>query len=82
MRTTPRKSGSSVTAGPGGRSIVPNDGLNWDELRALRRVWPHKLLVKGVVQPADATRAAHCGADGVIVSNHGGAQPGRRNLTH
>ena len=60
------------TAGPVGRSTVPNDGLNWDDLRALRGVWPHKLLVKGVLHPADATRAAHCGADGVIVSNHGG----------
>jgi isopentenyl diphosphate isomerase/L-lactate dehydrogenase-like FMN-dependent dehydrogenase len=61
-----------LTAGPVGRSIVRNDGLNWDDLRALRRVWPNKLLVKGVLHPADATRAADCGADGVVVSNHGG----------
>lgn len=61
-----------LTAGPVGRSIVRNDGLNWDDLRALRRAWPHKLLVKGVLHPEDATRAADCGADGVIVSNHGG----------
>lgn len=61
-----------LTAGPVGRSIVRNDSLNWDDLRALRRVWPHKLLVKGVLHPADATLAADCGADGVVVSNHGG----------
>jgi isopentenyl diphosphate isomerase/L-lactate dehydrogenase-like FMN-dependent dehydrogenase len=61
-----------LTAGPVGRSIVRNDGLNWDDLRALRRVWPHKLLVKGVLHSADATLAAECGADGVVVSNHGG----------
>jgi L-lactate dehydrogenase (cytochrome)/(S)-mandelate dehydrogenase len=61
-----------LTAGPVGRAIVRNDGLNWDDLRALRRAWPHKLLVKGVLHPDDATRAADCGADGVIVSNHGG----------
>jgi isopentenyl diphosphate isomerase/L-lactate dehydrogenase-like FMN-dependent dehydrogenase len=61
-----------LTAGPVGRAIVRNDALQWDDLRALRRAWPHRLLVKGVLHPADAQLAADCGADGVIVSNHGG----------
>ena len=61
-----------LTAGPVGRSIVRSDGLNWNDLRALRRVWPRKLLVKGVLHPGDALLAAECGAAGVIVSNHGG----------
>ena len=61
-----------LTAGPVGRAIVRNDGLQWDDLRALRRAWPHRLLVKGVLHPADAQLAADCGADGVVVSNHGG----------
>ncbi|HEX2545387.1 MAG TPA: alpha-hydroxy acid oxidase [Ramlibacter sp.] len=61
-----------LTAAPVGRAILRNDALNWDDLRALRKQWPHKLLVKGVLHPADAKLAADCGADGVIVSNHGG----------
>jgi isopentenyl diphosphate isomerase/L-lactate dehydrogenase-like FMN-dependent dehydrogenase len=61
-----------ITAGPMGRSSMRNDSLNWDDLRALRKLWPHRLLVKGMLHPQDATMAADCGADGVIVSNHGG----------
>lgn len=48
------------------------DSLNWDDLRALRKLWPHKLIVKGILHPQDAVLAANCGADGVVVSNHGG----------
>jgi len=61
-----------ITAGPMGRSSMRNDSLNWDDLRALRKLWPHRLLVKGLLHPQDAVTAADCGADGVIVSNHGG----------
>ena len=61
-----------ITAGPMGRSSMRNDSLNWDDLRALRKLWPHRLLVKGLLHPKDALMAADCGADGVIVSNHGG----------
>jgi isopentenyl diphosphate isomerase/L-lactate dehydrogenase-like FMN-dependent dehydrogenase len=35
-------------------------------------MWSGQLLLKGVLNPDDALRAAECGADGVIVSNHGG----------
>lgn len=49
-----------------------NDSLVWDDLRRLRDQWPGRLVVKGVLHPADATTAVECGADGVIVSNHGG----------
>jgi len=61
-----------VTARPMGRSQMRNDSLNWDDLRELRRMWPHRLLVKGILHPQDAVLAADCGADGVVVSNHGG----------
>jgi len=60
------------TARPMGRSTIRNDSLNWEDLRELRKMWPHKLLVKGILHPQDAVTAADCGADGVIVSNHGG----------
>jgi isopentenyl diphosphate isomerase/L-lactate dehydrogenase-like FMN-dependent dehydrogenase len=53
-------------------SLIKNESLNWDDLKALRELWPGKLMVKGILHPKDAIRAADCGADGVIVSNHGG----------
>ncbi|MES2562844.1 MAG: alpha-hydroxy acid oxidase [Pseudomonadota bacterium] len=49
-----------------------NDSLSWDDLGVLRDMWPGKLLVKGILTPTDAERAIARGADGVIVSNHGG----------
>jgi isopentenyl diphosphate isomerase/L-lactate dehydrogenase-like FMN-dependent dehydrogenase len=49
-----------------------NDSLSWDDLGVLRDMWPGKLLVKGILTPRDAERAIAHGADGVIVSNHGG----------
>ena len=61
-----------VTAAPMGRSQMKNETLNWDDLRHLRKIWPHKLLLKGLLHAEDAELAVQCGADGVIVSNHGG----------
>lgn len=48
--------------------------FNWEDLSWLRQLWPHTLLVKGILTPEDAALAAERGADGVIVSNHGGRQ--------
>jgi isopentenyl diphosphate isomerase/L-lactate dehydrogenase-like FMN-dependent dehydrogenase len=50
------------------------DSLDWGVVRWLRELWPRKLLVKGILDPQDALRAADCGADGIFVSNHGGRQ--------
>jgi isopentenyl diphosphate isomerase/L-lactate dehydrogenase-like FMN-dependent dehydrogenase len=61
-----------ITAQPMGRSMMRNDSLTWDDLRVLRKMWPNLLLVKGILHPQDAISAVDCGADGVIVSNHGG----------
>lgn len=44
----------------------------WNDLEDYRRLWPGKLVVKGLLHPDDAMKAAALGADGVIVSNHGG----------
>lgn len=63
---------SHITALPMGRSMQVTDSLTWEDLRALRKLWPHALLVKGILRSQDAVMAADCGADGVIVSNHGG----------
>jgi 4-hydroxymandelate oxidase len=46
--------------------------LTWKDLEWLRSICKVKLLVKGILNPADAVRAIECGADGIIVSNHGG----------
>jgi (S)-mandelate dehydrogenase len=48
--------------------------FNWDDFCWLRELWPRKLLVKGILRPDDAERCIAGGADGVILSNHGGRQ--------
>ena len=48
--------------------------LSWEALAELRKAWPGKLVVKGIQHPRDAEAAVAAGADGIIVSNHGGRQ--------
>lgn len=48
--------------------------FSWDDLAWLRNLWPHKLLIKGISRADDAERCISLGADGVILSNHGGRQ--------
>lgn len=50
--------------------------IDWKLLEHARARWPHRLIVKGVLNPQDARRIAEMGADGVVVSNHGGRQLG------
>ena len=68
----PTEMKQKITALPMGRSMALNDTLTWDDLRELRRLWPHRLIAKGVLTAQDAVLAAECGADAVVVSNHGG----------
>jgi len=68
----PTQMKSRITALPMGRSMMVTDSLTWDDLREIRKLWPHALMVKGILRAEDAKLAADCGADGVIVSNHGG----------
>jgi isopentenyl diphosphate isomerase/L-lactate dehydrogenase-like FMN-dependent dehydrogenase len=51
-----------------------HDRPSWDEFSRLRRIWPGKLVVKGVLTVEDARLAERHGADGVWISNHGGRQ--------
>jgi (S)-mandelate dehydrogenase len=44
----------------------------WEELARLRERWKRAFVVKGILHPQDAERAVALGADGIIVSNHGG----------
>jgi L-lactate dehydrogenase (cytochrome) len=48
--------------------------VTWDDIAWVREHWNGKLVVKGVLDPEDARRAADAGVDGVVVSNHGGRQ--------
>jgi (S)-mandelate dehydrogenase len=48
------------------------DDVTWADLAALRRLWSGPLIIKGVLRVADAERALSAGADGIVVSNHGG----------
>jgi isopentenyl diphosphate isomerase/L-lactate dehydrogenase-like FMN-dependent dehydrogenase len=61
-----------ITTAYGGTKETRADSLSWDDLKALRDIWPHKLVVKGLLHPEDAIRSVELGADGVVVSNHGG----------
>jgi len=47
---------------------------SWEEVQWLRDMWDRPLLLKGVLHPEEARRAAALGVDGIIVSNHGGRQ--------
>ncbi len=48
--------------------------VTWDDLAWVRNHWPGKLVLKGVLDVEDAKLAADTGADGIVVSNHGGRQ--------
>lgn len=48
--------------------------LSPERIAAICDRWPGKLVVKGIVHPEDCARVVELGADGIIVSNHGGRQ--------
>jgi L-lactate dehydrogenase (cytochrome) len=46
----------------------------WKDLDWIRASWKGPLIIKGILDPEDARAAADIGADGIVVSNHGGRQ--------
>lgn len=46
----------------------------WKDLDFIRSAWKGPLIIKGILEPSDAKEAADLGADGIVVSNHGGRQ--------
>lgn len=56
------------------RAVAMDDTLSWDRIAWLRSVTELPIVLKGILHPADARLAVEHGADGVIVSNHGGRQ--------
>ena len=75
--------GNLAAAVPNGRSLPEfkawvdaqfDASVTWRDLDFVREHWKGPLLIKGVMEVEDARAAAACGAQGVIVSNHGGRQ--------
>lgn len=48
--------------------------IDWHDLQFIRDEWAGPLIIKGILDPEDAREAAALGADGIVVSNHGGRQ--------
>jgi L-lactate dehydrogenase (cytochrome) len=48
--------------------------LSWKDVEWIKNIWPHKLVLKGILDAEDARTAVKVGADAIVVSNHGGRQ--------
>jgi len=48
--------------------------LTWKDVEWIKKVWPGKLILKGILDVEDAKTAVKLGADAIVVSNHGGRQ--------
>jgi (S)-mandelate dehydrogenase len=51
-----------------------NPRLSWQDMEHIRRRWPGKLVLKGILCVEDAKRSVDVGADGIVLTNHGGRQ--------
>ena len=56
------------------RDFSDRGHLGWRHIELIRRMWPGTLVLKGILDARDARLAAEHGAEGIIVSNHGGRQ--------
>ncbi|MBT9530760.1 MAG: alpha-hydroxy-acid oxidizing protein, partial [Pseudomonas sp.] len=48
--------------------------ISWKDLQWIRDFWDGPMVIKGILDPEDAKDAVRFGADGIVVSNHGGRQ--------
>jgi L-lactate dehydrogenase (cytochrome) len=48
--------------------------ISWSDLEWIREFWKGPMIIKGILDPQDARDAVSFGADGIVVSNHGGRQ--------
>jgi L-lactate dehydrogenase (cytochrome) len=48
--------------------------LSWKDVEWIKKIWPGKLILKGILDADDAKTAVKLGADAIVVSNHGGRQ--------
>ncbi|MBI3374124.1 MAG: alpha-hydroxy-acid oxidizing protein [Betaproteobacteria bacterium] len=66
--------GAPVLSAQAVRDYSDRGHLHWEHFRLIRKLWKGPLVVKGILHVADARIARDAGADGIIVSNHGGRQ--------
>lgn len=83
LRNTRKSFGNLQDRVPGGDSLTTlsqwiasqfDPSLSWKDVEWVKSLWPGKLILKGVLDTEDARIAAGCGADAIVVSNHGGRQ--------
>ena len=75
LRHRDTRSGFVLPVGPAGTPQEFDPDISWDDLAWIREQVPGMpILVKGVLRPDDAAAAIEHGADGIVVSNHGGRQ--------
>jgi L-lactate dehydrogenase (cytochrome) len=83
VRGKPLTFGNLEAAVPGARNPAQfkswvdsqfDPSVTWDDLAWVRKHWPGKLVLKGILDPEDAKEAVNAGADAIVVSNHGGRQ--------
>jgi L-lactate dehydrogenase (cytochrome) len=67
-----KDSGLSDYMGWLGKNFDPS--IQWKDLDWIRAEWDRPLIIKGILDPEDAREAAAIGANGIVVSNHGGRQ--------
>ncbi|KQW21521.1 alpha-hydroxy-acid oxidizing enzyme [Afipia sp. Root123D2] len=82
-RTKRRNFGNIAGHLPGAQDLASVSGwvasqfdpsLNWKDIEWIRSIWPGKLVIKGILDVADAREAVKTGAEALVVSNHGGRQ--------
>lgn len=56
------------------RDFSDRGHLTWEHIQQIRKRWDGPMILKGILNPADAQKAMQLGIDCVIVSNHGGRQ--------
>jgi L-lactate dehydrogenase (cytochrome) len=68
----PKSSNSTTSIPQAPRGNRPN--VTWNDIEWLRSIWKGPFVVKGILGAEDAQLAVDCGADALVVSNHGGRQ--------
>ncbi len=80
IQCPPRFGNFEVPGAMGMKSIARRDGnlfdptITWDDVARIRGMWKGPFVVKGILHPEDAVKAIEAGADGIMISNHGGRQ--------
>lgn len=68
----PQEFRSAITRPSVADAVKLENRLNWEDLRDLRQWWKGRLVVKGIFSVEDARKCRELGADGIVVSSHGG----------